>query len=63
MNLLAILLVIFSIIKVLAVSMISKLDIDPTQISDIKDTSKSFIGLLILDGLIGIFCGIYILSL
>lgn len=59
MEILAVILIIFSIIKLIAISSLnSTLKIEYT---DLEIYKKSIINVLILDGLIGVLCGIYIL--
>lgn len=64
MRLLAMILVILGIIKLIIAYILNKSEIQNMSIMppiDLEELTKGAINFLILDGLIGIFCGIYLL--
>lgn len=64
MRLLAMILVILGIIKLIIAYILNKSEIQNMSIMppiDLEELIKGAINFLILDGLIGIFCGIYLL--
>ena len=64
MRLLAIILVTLGIIKLIIAYILNKSEIQNMSIMppiDLEELTKGAINFLILDGLIGIFCGIYLL--
>lgn len=64
MRLLAMILVTLGIIKLIIAYILNKSEIQNMSIMppiDLEELTKGAINFLILDGLIGIFCGIYLL--
>lgn len=66
MSLLAVILVVLSIIKLIIAYTLNKSEIQDILITlpvDSEEFKRGAINFLILDGLIGIFCGVYLLLL
>ena len=66
MSLLAIVLVVLSIIKLVMAHTLNKLEIPNISIMlpiNLEEFKRGAINFLILDGLVGIFCGVYLLLL
>ena len=66
MSLLAVILVVLSIIKLIIAYTLNKSEIQDILITlpvDSEEFKRGAINFLILDGLVGIFCGVYLLLL
>ena len=66
MSLLAVILVVLSIIKLIIAYTLNKSEIQDILITlpvDSEEFKRGAINFLILDGLIGIFCGVYLILL